>query len=39
MRSKVNLAMCLFNEAPRQEDVWGSEGMIPPLLTLAVDGV
>jgi hypothetical protein len=28
----------MINEAPRQEDVWGSEGIAPPSFTSARDG-
>jgi len=34
---KVKLSLC-FNRAPRHEGVLGSGGIVPPLLTSALDG-
>jgi hypothetical protein len=36
---KVKLSLCLINQTPCHECVWGNEGVDPPLLTLALDGV
>jgi hypothetical protein len=33
----VKFSLCLINEAPRHEDVWGSGGIRPPFLTTALD--
>jgi hypothetical protein len=35
---KVNLSPCLFDEAPRHEDVWGSGGISSPFLTSTLYG-
>jgi hypothetical protein len=35
---KINLFLCLINEAPRNEDVWGSEIIATPLSTSTLDG-
>jgi hypothetical protein len=36
-KGKVKLSLCLIDLAPHHEDEWGSEGMAPPFLTLALD--
>jgi hypothetical protein len=36
---KAKFPLSLINQAPRPEDVWGSVGIVPPLLTSALDGV
>jgi hypothetical protein len=35
---KIKASLCLINQAPRYEDVWGSGGIDPPLLIWALDG-
>jgi hypothetical protein len=30
--------MCIINETPLPEDVWGTKGIAPPFLTSALDG-
>jgi hypothetical protein len=32
------LFLCLISQALRHEDIWGSGGIVPPFLTLALDG-
>jgi hypothetical protein len=32
------LLLYLINSAPRHEDIWGSGGIAPPLMTSALDG-
>jgi hypothetical protein len=34
----AKLSLYLINEAPLHKDVWGSGGIVPPFLTLALDG-
>jgi hypothetical protein len=36
--TEVNLPLRLTNKAPRNEYVWGSGGVNPPLLISALDG-
>jgi hypothetical protein len=36
---KVKLSLCLINQTLCHECVWGSEGIDPRFLTLALDGV
>jgi hypothetical protein len=35
---KVRLSLCLIEEAPRHEVIWGSGGRAPPFLNSALDG-
>jgi hypothetical protein len=35
---KVKLSLCLINQAPRHENVWGNGGIAPPFPTSALDG-
>jgi hypothetical protein len=35
---QVKLSLCVINEVPRHEDVWGSGGITPPFLTSTLDG-
>jgi hypothetical protein len=32
------LSLCLINQAPRHEDIWGSGGIAPPYFTSILDG-
>jgi hypothetical protein len=38
MMSEVKLAVCVINEAPGHEDIWGCESIAPSFLTWALDG-
>jgi hypothetical protein len=38
LKAKVKFSLRLIKEAPCHEDVWGSGGVAPPFLTLALDG-
>jgi hypothetical protein len=35
---KIRFSLCLINYAPHHEDIWGSGGIAPPLLTSTLDG-
>jgi hypothetical protein len=37
-KEKVKLPLGVINEALYYEDIWGSGGIAPPFLTLALDG-
>jgi hypothetical protein len=36
--TKVHLSLCLIDQAVCHEDIWGSGGIVPPVLTKALDG-
>jgi hypothetical protein len=38
LKEKVNLSLCLINQALCYEDIWGNGGTAPPFLTLALYG-
>jgi hypothetical protein len=37
MRGKVSFSLCLINESPHHEEVWGSGDTAPPFLKSALD--
>jgi hypothetical protein len=39
LKVKVNLSLCLINQASRHEDVWGSGSIAPPFSILALESV
>jgi hypothetical protein len=38
IKIKVNLSLCLINQALCHQDIWGSGGIAPPFLTSSLDG-
>jgi hypothetical protein len=38
INKKVKFSLCLINQVPFHEDVWGSGGITPPFLTSVLEG-